>query len=62
MSEDKLKGKANEIAGGVRRKAGDVTGNEDMEAKGAKQQYKGKAQGAVGEVKDKADDLKDKVT
>lgn len=62
MGADKLKGKANEMAGAARRKAGDVTDNEEMEAKGVEQQYKGKAQGAVGAVKDKAEDAKDKVT
>lgn len=62
MGEDKIKGKVNELAGGARRKVGDMTDNEEMEAKGTEQQYKGKAQGAVGAVKDKAEDLKDKVT
>jgi uncharacterized protein YjbJ (UPF0337 family) len=62
MGADKIKGKTNEVIGGARRKAGDVTGNEEMEAKGVEQQYKGKGQGAVGKVKDKAEDLKDKVT
>ena len=62
MGEDKLKGKANEIAGGVRREVGDATDNEGMEAEGTEQQYKGKAQGAIGDIKDKAEDLKDKVT
>lgn len=61
MNKDKLKGKANEVAGATRRKTGDVTGNESMEAKGAAQQAKGKAQQAVGEAKSKADDLQDKV-
>jgi uncharacterized protein YjbJ (UPF0337 family) len=59
---DKVKGKTNEMVGAARRKAGDMTGNESMEAKGAAQEMKGKGQGMVGEAKDKADDLKDKVT
>lgn len=62
MNKDKVKGKTNELAGATRRKAGDVTGNEKMEAKGAAQQSKGKTQQAVGAVKDKAGDIKDKVT
>ena len=40
----------------------DVTGNTDMQTKGAQQKYKGKAQGAVGAVKDKAKDVRQKVT
>ena len=59
---DKIKGKANEMVGAARRKTGDVTGNEEMEAKGAAQQGKGKAQGALGEAKDKVNDLKEKVS
>lgn len=62
MGDDKIKGKTNEIIGGARRKAGDMTDNEEMEAKGAQQEGKGKVQNAVGNVKDKAEDLKDKVT
>ena len=62
MDKDKLKGKTNEAVGATRQKAGEMTGNEDMEAKGAAQEMKGKAQGAMGAVKDKAGDLKDKVS
>jgi uncharacterized protein YjbJ (UPF0337 family) len=62
MGDDKLKGKTNEFVGGAREKAGDVTGDEEMQADGAGQQLKGKGQGFVGDVKDKAEDLKDKVT
>jgi uncharacterized protein YjbJ (UPF0337 family) len=57
MDKDKIKGKGNELAGTARRKAGATTGNEEMEAKGAAQQGKGKVQQAVGGVKDKARDL-----
>jgi uncharacterized protein YjbJ (UPF0337 family) len=60
--DEKLKGKANEVAGGLRRKAGAATGNEEMEAEGAAQESKGKVQGAVAAVKDKVEDIKDKVT
>lgn len=62
MNSDKVKGKTNEMVGGVRRKAGEVTGNESMEAKGAAQQMKGKGQGMVGAARDKVGDLKDKVS
>ena len=49
-----MKGKANEVAGGARRKAGEMTGNEKMEAKGAGQEAKGKGQQVVGSAKDAA--------
>lgn len=62
MNKDKVKGKTNELVGAGRRKTGDVTGNESMEAKGAAQQSKGKGQQVVGAVKDKVEDLKNKVT
>lgn len=62
MNNDKVKGKANEMVGGVRRKTGEMTGNESMEAKGAAQQMKGKGQGMVGSARDKVSDLKDKVS
>ena len=57
MDNDKIKGKANEMAGKGRREVGAATGNEKMEAKGAEQQGKGKVQGAVGDVKEKVRDL-----
>ena len=62
MNSDKVKGKTNEVVGGARQKAGEMTGNESMEAKGAAQQTKGKGQGMMGAAKDKVSDLKDKVT
>ena len=58
MTSPKVKGKTNEAVGAARRKAGDVTGNESMEAKGAAQQAKGKAQQAYGDAKKKVEDLK----
>jgi len=61
VAQDKVKGKTNEAVGAVRRKAGDVTGNEDMEAKGAAQQGKGKTQQVVGSAKGTVDKAADKV-
>jgi uncharacterized protein YjbJ (UPF0337 family) len=61
VAQDNAKGKANELAGGVRRKAGEVTGNEKMQAKGAGQQAKGKGQQAVGSAKDAGKKAKDAV-
>ncbi|MEO9255888.1 MAG: CsbD family protein [Tepidiformaceae bacterium] len=62
MNEDKVEGKAKEAMGSVREKAGDVTDNEEMQAKGAEQKHEGKAQGMMGSIKEKAEELKDKVT
>ena len=61
MAQENIKGKTNEAVGAVRRKTGDVTGNEDMEAKGAAQQSKGKTQQVVGSAKDAVDKAADKV-
>ncbi|HMO96288.1 MAG TPA: CsbD family protein [Tepidiformaceae bacterium] len=57
--DDKMKGKANRAAGAVREKAGDVTGNEEMEAKGKAQNAKGRAQEATGKAKDAAGNIGD---
>jgi uncharacterized protein YjbJ (UPF0337 family) len=61
-NEDQIRGKARELGGSAQEKAGEATGNEDLEHRGAATKGKGKVQGAVGNVKEKADDLKDKVT
>jgi len=60
-NENKIRGKANEVVGAVRNKAGEVTGNEEMEAKGEAQQLKGKAQGKVGDAQEKVGNAKDKL-
>jgi uncharacterized protein YjbJ (UPF0337 family) len=52
-AKGKIKGKANEAVGATRKKTGQVTGNEKMEAKGATQEIKGKAQGVIGKAKGK---------
>jgi uncharacterized protein YjbJ (UPF0337 family) len=61
-NRDQVEGKGREIGGAVQEKAGDVTGDEDLEARGAANKTEGKVQGAVGKVKEKAGDLKDKLT
>ena len=49
-TENKIKGNVNQAVGAAREKAGDLTGKEDMQAKGAAQHAKGDAQEAVGNV------------
>lgn len=59
VDNDKIKGKANEAAGTVRQKTGEMTGNEEMESKGTAQEAKGKGQGLMGKAKDKLRDIRD---
>jgi uncharacterized protein YjbJ (UPF0337 family) len=61
-NKDQFEGKAREVGGSAQEKAGEVTGDEDLQARGAATKGKGKVQGTVGTVKDKAGKLKDKVT
>jgi uncharacterized protein YjbJ (UPF0337 family) len=58
---DKAKGHANEVIGKVKAKVGDLTGNEELEAKGHAQNAEGKVDRMKGEIKEKMDDAKDAV-
>lgn len=62
MDSDRIKGKADDIAGRVKRQVGEWTGDTETEAEGAAQQVKGKVQNAFGKardaVRDAADDVK----
>lgn len=64
MDKDRIKGKAEDIAGRVKRQAGEWTGDKEAQSEGAMDQLKGKARNTVGKVKDAArdaaDDLRDK--
>jgi uncharacterized protein YjbJ (UPF0337 family) len=52
MDKDEVKGKAKDIAGRVERQAGEWTGDEETQAKGAGKQVEGKLQNAFGKAKD----------
>jgi uncharacterized protein YjbJ (UPF0337 family) len=52
MDKDEVKGKAKDIAGRVERQAGEWTGSEETQAKGAAKQVEGKIQNAFGKAKD----------
>jgi uncharacterized protein YjbJ (UPF0337 family) len=52
MDKNRVKGKAKDIAGRVQRQAGEWTGNEKSQAKGAAKQAEGKLQNAWGKTKD----------
>jgi uncharacterized protein YjbJ (UPF0337 family) len=56
MDQDRIKGKAKDIAGRVQRQAGEWTGDTENQAKGAAKQAEGKVQNAWGKVKDAAKD------
>ena len=58
---NKLKGKANQAVGAAREKAGDLVGNESMEAKGRAQHAKGDAQEATGKLEGEIAVASDKV-
>lgn len=53
---DKLKGKANQAAGGVQKKAGQATGSKKTEVKGQARKAEGKAQEMGGKAEKKVDD------
>ena len=59
MDEDRIKGKAEDVKGRVKRQVGEWTGNEEAQAEGTMDQAKGKAQNAWGKVKDAARDVAD---
>ena len=61
MDKDEIKGKAEQAKGYVKQKAGEMTGNENLEAEGAGERIAGKAREQVGKVKDKAKEAVDDV-
>ncbi len=62
MNKDDIKGTGNDTAGRIKRQVGEWTGDEDLQAEGAKDQAKGKLQKGWAEVKDKAHELKNEIT
>ena len=59
MDEDRIKGKAEDVKGRIKRQVGEWTGDEEAQAEGTMDQAKGKAQKAWGKVKDAARDVAD---
>ena len=55
-TSDKIKGVANEAVGNIKQGVGKVTGNEELQVKGAVQEKKGEAQQVEGEVKNTVKD------
>ena len=56
MNKDRVKGIINEVAGGAKRKAGELTDNPKLQVKGMVQQGKGKVEGAWGKAKETVHD------
>lgn len=52
MDSDRIKGKADDIAGRVKRQVGEWTGDTETQTEGAAQQVKGKVENAWGKTKD----------
>jgi len=59
MDADRVKGKSKVVIGGIKAKAGEVTGNDQLRQDGRAERRKGKVQGAVGKAKDAARDFGD---
>jgi len=52
VNKDHIEGKTKEATGRAKDKAGEMTGNEDLEARGEAERVEGKTQGAWGKAKD----------
>jgi uncharacterized protein YjbJ (UPF0337 family) len=61
MDKNRIKGKAEDIKGRVKRQVGEWTGDEELQAEGAADQVTGKVQNIAGKVKDAARKAKDDI-
>jgi uncharacterized protein YjbJ (UPF0337 family) len=59
MDKERIKGKAEDIAGRVQRQVGEWTGDKDAQAEGLAKQAEGKVRNVVGKVKDSVRDAAD---
>jgi uncharacterized protein YjbJ (UPF0337 family) len=59
MDKDRIEGKMQDVAGRVKRQAGEWTGDKETQAEGLADQAKGKAKNAMGKMKDAARDVAD---
>jgi uncharacterized protein YjbJ (UPF0337 family) len=62
MNDDRVKGKAKDVAGRIERQVGEWTGDKEKQADGTLKQAEGKVQNAWGNAKDAAKDATDKIT
>jgi uncharacterized protein YjbJ (UPF0337 family) len=56
MTDDRTQGTADELKGRAREAVGDLTGDEDQQAKGQAEQAQGKGEKVVGDVKNAIND------
>ena len=56
MNEDRVKGMIDVVVGGVKRKAGELTDNTELQVEGITQQAEGKIESALGKAKDAVND------
>jgi uncharacterized protein YjbJ (UPF0337 family) len=54
MNKDRMKGTIDEVVGSAKRKAGELTGDNQLQLKGMIQQAKGTVENAWGKTKDAA--------
>ncbi|MGA2673476.1 MAG: CsbD family protein [Terracidiphilus sp.] len=59
MNADRVKGTIDEVVGSAKRKAGELTGNNQLQVEGMVQQVKGKVENAWGKAKDVAREVMD---
>jgi uncharacterized protein YjbJ (UPF0337 family) len=52
MNKDRAKGTIDELVGSAKRKAGEMTGDTELQIEGMAQQVKGKVENAWGKAKD----------
>lgn len=52
MDKERIKGKAQDVAGRVERQVGEWTGDDEAQAKGLAKQAEGKTRNAIGKAKD----------
>lgn len=62
MNKDQMEGKIKDVAGRIERQAGEWTGDEDKEVRGALKQVEGKLQNAWGNAKNAGRRATDKKT
>ena len=53
MDRDRIEGKGKEALGGGRQRAGELTGNRELQSRGAAQRTEGKAQGGLAKLLDR---------
>jgi uncharacterized protein YjbJ (UPF0337 family) len=61
MNDDQVKGRAEQVKGTVKEKAGQVIGNRKLEDEGTADKAAGKVQSGYGDAKEKVKDAIDKI-